>query len=64
MTLRTPLGHTLRDGAPPDHPPARHDACRTPADVDSTVAAIPWDLSPAERQDVSEVRAMLTRRER
>ena len=53
MTPRTPLGRALTEG---------RDAARTVADVESTVAAIPWELSPAERQDVSEVRAMLTRR--
>lgn len=55
MTPRTPLGRALTEGP---------DACRTVADVDGTVAvreAAGLPLSPAERQDVSEVRAMLTR---
>ena len=58
MTPRTRLGRILLTGG--DAVPHPRDACRSPEDVDATVALL-GPLAPAERQDVADLRAELGR---
>lgn len=57
MTPRTRLGRCLLTGG--DTTPHPRDACRTPEDVDATVAALGRELTPEERADVAEIKAVL-----